>query len=182
MQKVMIGRKATVGPVPAVIVGAMVNGKPNFLTIGSWGYIATNLSLIYVSIREGRYTNAGIKINGSFSINWPSKDLVHKTDYVGLVSGKNVDKSNVFDVFYGADEKAPMIKECPINMACKLIQIYNIPSREIFIGEVMETFVNKDCCEGDEPILNKINPLVVSGGFYWELGSKVGDFCEYRKH
>jgi flavin reductase (DIM6/NTAB) family NADH-FMN oxidoreductase RutF len=174
MEKIMIG-KIVAGIAPAVIIGTMVNGKPNFLTINHYGSIFPAQYLICISVMRERYTNIGIKENRGFSINWPSKDLVHKTDYVGQYSGKIVDKSNIFEIFYGSDGKTPMIKECPINMACKIIQTFDIPTRDVYIGEVMETFVAKDCCEGDKPLIDKINPLMVGGGFYWELGSKVGN-------
>ncbi|MFC2010884.1 flavin reductase family protein [Chloroflexota bacterium] len=175
MEKVMVG-KMTVGVTPAVIVGAIVNGKPNFLTLGNYGGISPRpVPLVYISVNKAHYTNAGIKENGYFSVNWPSKNLVQKTDYVGLVSGKDVDKSKVFRVFFGSTDKAPMIEECPVNIVCKLLQTFDLPTQEVFIGEVMETFVNKDCCKDDKPVLENVNPLLLGGGAYWELGNKAGD-------
>ena len=50
-------------------------------------------------------------------------DLLEKNDYCGLVSGEKTDKSHVFDVFYGSLKTAPMIKECPVNLECQLIQM-----------------------------------------------------------
>jgi flavin reductase (DIM6/NTAB) family NADH-FMN oxidoreductase RutF len=181
MEKVMVGKRI-VGVTPAVIAGAMVNGKPNFLTLGNYGNIShIPVPIVFISVNKAHYTNAGIKENGYFSINLPSKDLVQKTDYVGLVSGKDVDKSRVFNVFYGSVEKAPMIKECPVNIICRLLRIFDLPNQEIFIGEVMETFVNKECCEEDKPILMKVNPLLLGSRTYWELGNKVGDAFEDGK-
>jgi flavin reductase (DIM6/NTAB) family NADH-FMN oxidoreductase RutF len=175
MEKVMIGKK-TIGATPAIIAGAMVDGKPNFLTMGNYGGISPRpVPLVYISVNKAHYTNSGIKETGYFTINWPTKELVQKADYVGLVSGKTVDKSKVFKVFYGSVDKAPMIEECPINIVCKLVQTVDLPTQEIFIGEVVETFVNKDCCDGDQPILKKINPVMLGGGNYWELGNKVGE-------
>ncbi len=175
MEKVMVG-KITVGATPAVIAGAMVNGRPNFLTLGNYGGICPRpVPQVYISVNKAHYTNAGIKENGYFSVNWPSRDLVQKTDYVGLVSGRDVDKSKVFKVFYGSVDKAPMIEECPVNIVCKLIQTVDLPTQEVFIGEVVETFVNKDCCESGKPILSSVNPLLLGGGAYWELGGKAGD-------
>jgi flavin reductase (DIM6/NTAB) family NADH-FMN oxidoreductase RutF len=175
MEKVMVGRM-TVGATPAVIAGAIVKGNPNFLTLGNYGGISPRpVPIIYISLNKAHYTNAGIKENGYFSINWPSRDLVQKTDYIGLVSGKDVDKSGVFNVFYGSVDQAPMIEECPVNIVCKLLQTVDLPTQEVFIGEVMETFVNKDCCEGERPVLENVNPLLLGGGSYWELGSKVGN-------
>ncbi len=175
MEKVNVG-KMTVGATPAIIAGMIVDGKPNFLTLGNYGGICPRpVPLIYISVNKRHYSNAGIKQHGYFSVNWPSKDQVVKTDYVGLVSGRDVDKSKVFNVFYGSVDKAPLIEECPVNIVCKLIQTVDLPTQEIFIGEVVETFVNKDCCEDNKPVLSKVNPLLLGGGVYWDLGKKVGD-------
>ncbi|MFC1949768.1 flavin reductase family protein [Chloroflexota bacterium] len=178
MEKVAVG-KITAGVTPVIIAGAIVNGKPNFLTLGNYGGLANRpVPLVYISSIKTHYTNVGIKENGYFSINWPSRDLVEKVNYVGSVSGKDIDKSKVFSVFYGSVDKAPLIEECPVNTACKLIQTLDLPRYEVFIGEIMETFVNKDCSEGDKPVHKNINPLVTPlltrDGAYWELGNEVG--------
>jgi flavin reductase (DIM6/NTAB) family NADH-FMN oxidoreductase RutF len=175
MEKVMIGN-TTVGVTPAVIAGALVNGKPNYVTLGNYGGISPRPpAMIYISVNKAHYTNAGIKANGYFSVNIPSKDLVQKTDYVGLVSGKDTDKSGTFSVFYGSVNKAPLIKECPVNILCKLVQTVDMPTQEIFLGEVVETYVAKEYLTDGKPDIKKINPLLLSGGFYWELGNKVGN-------
>jgi flavin reductase (DIM6/NTAB) family NADH-FMN oxidoreductase RutF len=104
-------------PTPTTIVGAMVEGKPNFITIAHIGIVNhAKPYLISLSMGKAHYTNTGIKKNKVFSVNIPSEDLVIATDYVGLVSGKKTDKSGVFEIFYGDLKKAPMITACPINM------------------------------------------------------------------
>lgn len=175
MEKVIIG-KVNVATSPAVIAGALVNGKPNYVTLGNYGGICPRPpAVVYISVNKAHYTNAGIKENGYFSINMPTKELVQKTDYVGLVSGNDVDKSDVFSVFYGSVDKAPMIKECPVNILCKLIQTVDLPTQEVFFGEVVETYVARECLTNDKPDVKKINPLLLGGGFYWELGNSVGN-------
>jgi flavin reductase (DIM6/NTAB) family NADH-FMN oxidoreductase RutF len=174
MEKVMIG-KMTIGASPTVIAGALVNGKVNYLTLGNYGGIFPKPPTIYISVNKAHYTNAGIRENGYFSVNFPSRDLAQKTDYVGLVSGRDTDKSGVFSSFYGSVAKAPMIQECPANILCKVINIIDMTANEIFIGEIVETYVNKECLTNDRPDIKKINPLLLGGGGYWELGNRVGN-------
>jgi flavin reductase (DIM6/NTAB) family NADH-FMN oxidoreductase RutF len=174
LEKVMIG-KAAVGATPAIIAGALVNGKPNYLAMGNYGGISPRPPTVCISVNKAHYTNAGIKENGYFSVNIPSRDLTQKTDYVGLVSGKDTDKSGVFSTFYGSVDKAPMIKECPVNILVKVIQVVDMPTQEIFIGEVVETYVAKEYITNEKPDLKKINPLLLGGGGYWELGNRVGN-------
>lgn len=174
MAKKMIG-KAHIGTNPAVIVGALVNGKPNYLALGHCGGMSINPPIVYISCNKVHYTNAGIKENGYFSFNLPSKDLVQKTDYVGLVSGKDTDKSGVFTAFYGSSDKAPMIEECPACLLCKVIETVDLPNNDIFIGEIVETYVNEECLTDDKQDIRKIDPMLLAGGGYCEVGSKCGN-------
>lgn len=167
-------------PVPICIAGSLVNGKINYATYGSFGLLSPRPTMyIYIGSQRSRYTNIGIRENGYFSVNIPSKDLIQKTDYVGLVSGQKKDKSNVFKSFFGSIDMAPMIEECPVNMLCKLIHVADLPDRDIFFGEVLETYVNEECVDNGSLDFTKINPLLltVSGpgnASYWNLGGIVG--------
>ena len=98
--KVELGVNSCLYPMPTTLVGANVNGKPNYITIAHVGIMALG-AYISLSMNKQHYTNAGIKENGTFSVNIPSVELVKKTDYCGLVSGKDVDKAELFQSFYG---------------------------------------------------------------------------------
>ena len=84
---------------PTTLVGANVNGKPNFITIAHVGIM--DLGSISVGMAKVHYTNVGIKENGTFSVNIPSIELVKETDYCGIISGKNADKAGLFEIFFG---------------------------------------------------------------------------------
>lgn len=173
MSKVNVG-KTSVSAMPTVIAGAIVDGKVNYLTLGACGLMSINPPLAYISVNKAHYTNAGIKEQGWFSVNIPSRDLVTKTDYVGLVSGRDTDKSGVFTTFYGTAAGAPLIKECPVNMVCKVFKHVDTPSNDVFIGEVMETYVDEKLMTDGRPDLKKIDPLILGGASYWTLGEAVG--------
>ena len=55
--------------------------------------------IVSVALYKDHYTVAGIKQNGAFSVNIPSVDMVKVTHYCGIVSGKDVDKSRLFESF-----------------------------------------------------------------------------------
>ncbi len=173
MQKVLVG-KMTVSPSPTVIAGALVDGKENYLTLGGYGGMSMNPPMVYITVNKAHYTNAGIKENGYFSVNIPSSDMVTKTDYVGLVSGRDTDKSGVFSNFYGSVKKAPMISECPVNMLCKVFKIVDLPNNDVFIGEIVETYVSDECLTDGKPDPAKIKPMVMMGASYLGLGGVVG--------
>jgi flavin reductase (DIM6/NTAB) family NADH-FMN oxidoreductase RutF len=136
--KTKLGCKNCLYPLPTTLVGANVNGKPNFITIAHIGII--NPEAVSLGINKIHYTNNGIRENGTFSVNIPSAELVKETDYCGLVSGKTTDKSSIFKIFYGKLETAPMIEECPVNMECRLIKTVDFPNHDLFIGEIEDTY------------------------------------------
>ena len=160
-------------PTPTTILGAIVEGKPNFITIAHIGIVNhAKPYLISFSLAKPHHTNPGIRENKTFSVNIPSEDLVVETDYVGLVSGKKTDKSNLFEIFYGELENAPMIKECPINMECRLYDTYDTPTHDLFIGEIVETFADESVLTEGKVDLAKLKPLLfdMSSVKYWSMG------------
>lgn len=184
MTKIKFNKLPLVYPLPSILVGTVINGRTNFMTLGNCGIISVEPSVIYISMDKSHYTNKGIKDNQVFSINLPSVDLVEKVDYCGLVSGNSVDKSQVFECFYESSDKIPMIRECPINMECKVIKTFDIYNMEVFIGEVIETYVSQDLLTNGFPDTKKINPLIYNmDNMYWGIGDIIANaFKEGSKY
>jgi flavin reductase (DIM6/NTAB) family NADH-FMN oxidoreductase RutF len=177
MTKTQIGAKTYMYPMPIVLVGANVNGKPNYLTIAYCGIAQHVPPMVSVTMGKHHYTNAGIRENGTFSVNIPSEDMVEVTDYVGIYSGRTIDKSTIFDNFYGMLETAPMIRECPLNLECRLVQTVDFEgSNELFIGEIVEVYADEQCLTEDLPDIRKIRPMVFSmhDNNYWKIGEHIG--------
>lgn len=175
--KKSIGPGTYLYPMPAVIIGANVDGKPNYLVVAWCGIIHDGPPMLAICLGKSHYTNAGIKQNGTFSVNIPSSSMAEVTDYVGTYSGNKVDKSEVFDVFYGKLETAPMISECPMSLECKLVQTIDYgSSEEIFIGEIVDCFVDEDCLTDGEPDTDKLDPITFTMGdlVYRKLGEPIG--------
>jgi len=122
MAKVAIGARTLLYPLPTVLVGANVDGKPNFSAYAWCGIVNSRPPMLSVAFQHHRHTLKGVKQNGTFSVNIPSVELVKETDYCGLVSGREADKvaDCKFNIFYGTLANAPLISECPINLECRL--------------------------------------------------------------
>jgi len=166
MAKVRMGPGTFICPQPLFLVGANVDDKPNFMAV-SWGGIAGEKPpMISVAIRHYRYTYKGIKQNGYFSVNIPSKDIVSEADYCGIVSGSKANKVEVchFNVFYGKLNNAPMIEQCPVNLECKLVHILDLGSHALVIGKIEETHITESCLTNGKPDVAKIKPLIYSEG------------------
>jgi flavin reductase (DIM6/NTAB) family NADH-FMN oxidoreductase RutF len=160
-------------PLPAVLVGAMVNDKPNFLVIGYVCPFAFG-RFVFFSIYRKRYTFNGIKENRSFSVNVPAESLLKEMYICGSKSGRDYDKSSLFDVFYGDLKTAPMIKECPINIECKVSEIITREEGEGVIGRVIKSYISQECLTDGALDITKVKPLLWSQGagesLYYSLG------------
>jgi flavin reductase (DIM6/NTAB) family NADH-FMN oxidoreductase RutF len=133
-----------------------------------------NSQVLYISLKNTHYSTKGVKENGYFSVNIPSADMVQKTDYCGVVSGKEIDKSGVFTSFYDELGKAPMIRECPLNFLCKVIQSVSLFGFEMFLSEIISGYINNHCLTDGKPDPLKINPMMIIGTKYLNLGQVVG--------
>ena len=178
MSKLLMGPQTLIYPMPALLVRANVDDKPNFMAV-AWGGIANGEPpMISVAIRHQRYTLKGIKQNMTFSVNVPSTNMVSETDYCGIISGAKVNKAQVcrFKVFYGRLHKAPLIEQCPVNLECKVVHILDLGSHSLVIGQIEETHVSDNCLTDGKPDVNKIKPLIYTtdpASQYQALGEVV---------
>ena len=165
MAKVQMGPRTSIYPMPALLVGATVDGRPNFMTV-AWGNIANaEPPMVTVAIRGSRHTHKGIEQNRTFSVNIPSADLVKETDYCGIASGAKVDKVKdcQFTVFYGKLDTAPMIEQCPVNIECSVLHSLELGSHTLYVGRIEEVHVSSDCLVDGRIDLDKIKPLAYLG-------------------
>lgn len=161
MKKVAMGPRTLIYPMPATLVGANVNGKPNFMTVAWCGIANSEPPMVSVALRHNRYTLKGIRDKLTFSVNIPSRDLVKETDYCGITAGSKANKAEVchFRVFYGKLSDVPLIEQCPINLECKVVHILDLGSHSLVIGRIEETYVSENCLTEGKPDVNKIEPL-----------------------
>lgn len=178
--KVKVQHNSLIYPKPVAIVGAVVNDKPNFMAVAWFSQVNYKPRMISVAHGKNKYTNEGILENRIFSVNIPSDNMIVKTDYVGLVSGRRKDKSGLFNVFYGDLKIAPMIDECPVCMECNLVQAVELPGSTIFIGEVVGEYVDESIITDGKPDIRKYAPFILTmpDSNYWKIGDHAGNAFE----
>jgi flavin reductase (DIM6/NTAB) family NADH-FMN oxidoreductase RutF len=183
MDKIEIAPERVYYPMGCSLVGANVGGKPNYLAVAWFSMVNPKPPYVMVALNKVHYTNTGIKENGTFSVNIPSAEMAEVTDYCGLVSGSKYDKSKLFETFYGKLKTAPMIKECPFNVECKLIQTVDVPAEELFIGEIIGVYTEERYLSDGVPDIRKINPIVLQmpQKKYVAVGAEVGPAWEMGK-
>ncbi|MFW9784247.1 MAG: flavin reductase family protein [Candidatus Heimdallarchaeota archaeon] len=164
-------------PMPTVIAGSIVNEKPNYCTIAFCGVVNLSPPMISIECGPGHYTTKGILNNMEISVNIPSLEMVEIVDFIGMKSGVEIDKSHIFETFFGDLTKAPLISEAPVNHACKVVKIVELADRkDLYIGQIINTYISEDCLTNEVPDVKRINLIIYSPSnrAYWSLGQEVG--------
>jgi flavin reductase (DIM6/NTAB) family NADH-FMN oxidoreductase RutF len=163
-------------PMPVTLVGCLYQGRPNFMVAGWVSRVNATPPWIGVGIGRQHATADGIRENNSFSVCLPQHTDLVKTDYCGMVTGKKVDKSTLFNTFTGDLKTAPMIDEASLNLECALVQTVEGPSNFFFIGEIKGAYALQQSLEG-----GRVNPskagyllLTMPDNTYWSLEKNVG--------
>lgn len=180
MQK-NIGSVLALYPMPLLVVGAMVEEKPNWVLVGHSGIIGHDK--VMVSLVESHYTNKGIKKNNKLSINIIDEKLLKKADYVGSISGNKIDKSDVFEYKIG-EGGTPIISDAPIVMECEVEDIYKTPNFESFICKILNTYVQeKNLDEKNKIDYDKVKPVLFEFPKYTYLktGETLGNCLKLDK-
>lgn len=175
MEKVTIGKNVVPYPMPVTLVGANVRERANFLAVAWLSRVNNKPPLVGLALNKAHYTLEGIRENKTFSVNLPGADLVEKTDYCGIVSGREADKSSLFSIFYGELKTAPMIRECPLCVECKLFDIIELPANALVLGEIADAYAEEKYLTGGKLDIRKMNPILLTmpDSTYWGLGEAV---------
>ncbi len=171
-----IGTQAFISPMVQTILGTTYQGKPNFMALGWAMRVNYTPCLVGACVNQSHASHTAIRETGQFSVCYPSADMVAVTDYVGLVSAAKTDKSQLFDVFQGELEHAPMIRECTLCFECQLHTAVDMPTNTFFIGEVKAVWTEERFLTDGKPDPEKMNPFFLSmpDNRFWSLGKPIG--------
>ena len=167
-------------PLPAVMVSVTDGqGNDNIITVAWTGTICTNPPMVYISVRPSRYSYEMLKKTGEFVINLTTEELAFATDYCGVRSGRDVDKFKEAHLTKEPAQfvKAPMIKESPVSIECRVTEVKELGSHHMFLAEVLAVHAQQEYIDKNNKFqLNKANPIVYSHGEYLGTGKSLGTF------
>jgi flavin reductase (DIM6/NTAB) family NADH-FMN oxidoreductase RutF len=175
-----LGPKTLIYPAPVLVVGTYDKaGKPNVMT-ASWGGICCSQPpCVAVSLRAATYTHGNILAREAFTLGIPPEKYVKEVDYFGLVTGRTTDKFAATKLTPVKSKlvDAPYVKEFPLVMECKLVQVVELGLHTQFIGEVMDAKVDESIIGNCGAIdIKRLNPLVFTTDTqdYYGIGSFKG--------
>jgi flavin reductase (DIM6/NTAB) family NADH-FMN oxidoreductase RutF len=153
-----------------------LDGKVNFMALDWLTRVNFNPPMLGICVNKQHASHGAILTTKEYSVNVPTVEMVEVTDFTGLVSGKRVDKSKLFEVFYGELKAAPIIIQCPITMECKMVEVVSLPTNSFFIGEIVGIFSEERFLTEGKPDVKKVNPflLTMPDNRFWSIGECVG--------
>lgn len=167
-------------PVPAVMVTVSDGaGNDNIITIAWAGTINSDPAMVSISVRKSRYSHELLMKNKEFVINLVTKDLTFAMDYCGVKSGRDMDKFNAMKLTKGkaSTVNVPIIEESPLNIECKVTDVLELGSHDMFLAEVTAVLADeKYMDENGRFDLNASNLVAYSHGHYFTLGENIGKF------
>jgi flavin reductase (DIM6/NTAB) family NADH-FMN oxidoreductase RutF len=170
-------------PSSVVLVTSSYQGKDNIITLAWVSTACFDPPIAACAIRDTRYSHELIINSREFVINIPSEKIVRETDFCGQVSGRDVDKFSEcnFTKLAASQVKAPLIKECPINIECTLRETIHLGTHDLFIGEVVAVNVDEEILDKRIISYSKAAPIVYARGDYWTLGELKGTYGFSKK-
>lgn len=168
-------------PLPAVLVSCgATEEEQNIITVAWTGTICSDPAMCYISVRKERHSHAILTRTGEFVINLTTRDLLRATDWCGVRSGRDYDKFKEMGLTAEPAKHvaAPLIAESPVHIECRVKQVIELGSHDMFIAEVVGVEVESELI--DPPTgrfcLERANLIAYSHGAYFELGKQLGTF------
>ena len=167
-------------PLPAVLVSCGdKEGCVNLMTAAWTGTICSDPPMVYVSIRKERHSHKMIQETGEYVINLTTEDLAWATDFCGVRSGRDMDKFKEMKLtpVFGELQYAPMVEESPVSIECKVTQVMELGTHDMFMAEVVAVHVDEKYMDEKGTFhLEAAKPLVYSHGQYFGVGKHIGGF------
>ncbi|MDO5294212.1 MAG: flavin reductase family protein [bacterium] len=144
-----IGKALSLYPMPTVVIGAMVNGKPTWTLVAHVGIMGHDH--VTVSLAQAHYINQGIKESNTLSINVVDENLLAAADQMGCISGNKEDKSEAFEYTIG-EKGTPMINDAKLTIECEVEANHETNGFDNFICTIAGTYA-------EESILNEAGKI-----------------------
>lgn len=137
-----VGSVVGLYPTPVTVIGTVSDNKINWMNVAHVGILG--MAHIHVSINKSHHTSKSLKVGGYISVNLVNEAILTEADYVGMVSGKDVDKSKVFEYSLDEDTKMPIINDAPLTMTCEIVSSFTTVNHENWMLKPVNTYVQEE--------------------------------------
>lgn len=180
MAKVQLKPGTLLSPIPAVMVSCGTGPEANIITIAWTGIINSDPPYTYISVRKSRHSHQLLVKEREFVINLTNEKLLFATDYCGVKSGANIDKFKEMGLTKeeAAIVACPMIAQAPVSIECKVFDIREFPSHDMFMAEIVAVHAQEELMQKSGRLaLEKAGLICFSHGDYLGLSTpRLGTF------
>lgn len=172
-------------PAPTLLVTCASGGEgANIITIAWAGVSCSEPPMLSISVRPERHSHHLILSSREFGVNVPKKGDLEKVDFCGVTSGKKVDKFDRcgFTPFQGKVIRTPLIRECPVNLECRVVHTLELGTHTLFLGKVEAVHLDEVLFNREELDMRGADPIVYlpPTAEYASLGEFLGRYCLSR--
>jgi flavin reductase (DIM6/NTAB) family NADH-FMN oxidoreductase RutF len=175
--------------IPEADARRLLGGGPVALVTTSWkgnwnvmpAIFTTPLSidppLVGLAVHPARHTHDMIRYSEEFALNIPTRELLHHVQYLGSVSGVELNKLELtrLPTFRARKVEAPLLEGCVGWIECGVHDAYTIGDHTLFVGKVVAAAAEKEAFEDawllDDPELKPLHYLGVN--FYAVLAERL---------
>ena len=131
---------------PVVLVTTTWHAKTNVMPVAYAVPLSFQPPLVGIAVHPARHTHDMIRFSEEFAINVPGRDLIHHVQYLGSVSGKELDKFDVtkLPTLRARKVEAPLIEGCVGYIECGLEDALRIGDHTLFVGRVVAASVDDE--------------------------------------
>ncbi len=174
-------------PVSLVVTGTME--EANIVTIAWVSLLTSKPPTLGISVGNRGFSGEAIKKNRHFTVNIASTGIMTQADFCGITSGHDTDKFSECGLTKLPSDfiESPIIKECPLNLECRLTSHQMIGRTNHFAGEILQTHIDTDKLKDTGDVssidISAFSPLIYIGGVreYRKIGEKAGDAYQIGK-
>ena len=153
----------------------------NLMPVGLVGSPSLSPPMISISVYKKHYTYSLLKKYKEFTFNLINKALIKQTIYLGAVSGRKTDKLKESGLHVVKAEKinTPYIKECPINLECRVIKEIDFEKYGFFIGEIVYSHITKRFVDKTKKYgldLKRMGPVAALFLDFYEVRNYLGSY------
>jgi flavin reductase (DIM6/NTAB) family NADH-FMN oxidoreductase RutF len=134
---------------PVVLVTTRWHGVANVMPV-AWNMpLSLDPPLVGIAVHPSRHTYDMLRFSEEFALNLPSRRLLNHVQYLGVVSGRDVQKIEVtkLPTFKAQRVDAPLLEGCLAYIECILEDVLRLGDHALFVGKVLAVQAESEAFE-----------------------------------
>ena len=124
---------------PVVLVTTRWHGVANVMPLAWSMPLSHEPPLVGIAVHPSRHTYDMIRFSEEFALNFPGHRLMNHVQYLGIVSGRDVQKLDVtkLPTFKAERIDAPLLEGCLAWVECAVEEVLRLGDHHLFVGKVL---------------------------------------------